>query len=104
MSSENQAETEERSDTTDTRGRIETLEAHLSPDNPIIAERLSTVRARVTEYEKADSESDEQDALDKIETELEEVRKAVEQEVDRGKETAHDLLDDLEEAVSNLRK
>jgi uncharacterized protein (UPF0216 family) len=104
MSNEDAVNMDERSATVDTRARIEALETHLPRNRPVANEHLSTVRGHVTAYERADSDADEENALDEIEAELEQLRTTVEEELEEGKEKAHDLIDDVEDAVSNLRQ
>lgn len=103
MSSDETASADMSTETTDAQAQVERLEAHLSPEDPLLTERLSTVRAGVIKYERAETESDEQDALDTVEAELEKARDAIEREVDEGKRKAFDRLDDLEERISELR-
>ena len=101
MSSE--SETEDGSDTDATRERLEMLEAHVSPTSPPVEERLTAMRARVAEYEQADSGEEAEDALSEVEAELERLRDAVEQELEEGTSKARDLIDDIEAKLSNLR-
>lgn len=103
MSSETSTDTSESTDSEETRGRIETLETYVSPGAPIVTDRLSIVRTRWTEYEAAESDEERQEVLDKIESELEQIRDAIEEEVDEGRAKAHDLLDRIEKKVSSLR-
>lgn len=97
------AETTGSSDTEETHSRIEALEAHLSSDAALVSERLTAVRARLTEYEDAQSAKEQQDALNQVESELEELRDDIEQELEEGKSKAHDMVDQIETKLSNLR-
>lgn len=101
MSSE--TEPDVSSETEETHSRIEALEAHLSSDAAEVSERLTRIRARLTDYENAESARKRQDALDEVESELQEVRTAIEREVEAGKDEAHDIVDQIETNLSILQ-
>lgn len=92
-----------RTEAAETRSRLEALEGQLPRDNTLIEDRLSGIRGHVTAYEEAESEDDQHDVLDSLETEIDRLRESVESEVDEGTERAHELVDRLEERVSELR-
>lgn len=82
---------------------MEKLESHLPRDDPFASKRVSSVRAHITDYEQAETVEQERDALDRVEDEIKQLRDAIEREVEEGKQKAHELLDDLETRISNLR-
>lgn len=100
MSSDDAEPTGERDDP---RSRMEALESHVTPENPLVAERVSLMRSRMAEYDRAESEPERREILERIEAQIGEIRDAVEREVDEGKERAHDLIDEIERTLSALR-
>lgn len=96
-------ETTDRTDTAETRSRLEALEGHLPRDNTLLDRHVSVIRGHVTEYEESDSGKDQRDLVDRMEAELEHLRDAIESEVEEDTEKAHELVDRLEEKVANLR-
>lgn len=103
MGNDDAAETAPGGETDVQRSRIEALEAHVSPQNPLIAERVSLMHARLKEYEQTESDAERRDLIEQVEARLDEVRDAIEEEVDQGESKAHDLLDDIERRLAKLR-
>ncbi|MFB6087464.1 MAG: hypothetical protein ABEJ85_02995 [Haloarculaceae archaeon] len=103
MSDDESAKPAERTRAEETRARIQALESHVSPASAPVTDRLTLVRSRLEEYELAESEEEERTALEKVETELDQLREAIERELDQGKAKAHDLVDDVEKKLSDLR-
>jgi hypothetical protein len=101
MSSES-SPSDEQSDATDTWTHVEKLETAF-PETEPYGGRVPMVRTHVTEYEQAETPEEERNALDKLEDEVEQLRDAVERDVDEGREKAHELLDDLESRITALR-
>lgn len=102
MSSDS-AETTDRTDTSEARARLEALTGHLPRNDSRFEERLTVIHGHVTDYEEADSESEQRDIVDRIEAELDELRDTIESELEEGEEKAHELTDKLERKISNLR-
>lgn len=103
MTNDDQTTRSEPSDAERVRDQIRSLETHVAPEKSRVNDRISTVRERLREYENADSDRKETDTVDKLESELKDVRQTVEEELEEGKQKAHEIVDDVEQKVKNLR-
>jgi len=84
----------------DAYARIAALEAHVSADSTRVGERLDVLKTKVEEYDRVNIETDKRDAWERIESELDRIRDAIEEEVDQGERRAHELVDDIEASLS----
>lgn len=86
-----------------TRSRIDALEAHVGAGNGRIRDRISGLHSRVADYEDASSEAEKASAVEEMESELSDIRDAVEEDLEEGKSKANELIDGIEAKLSKLR-
>lgn len=82
---------------------LDDVETQVSGSVPDSYERLEALRASIKEYETLEAASDQRELLDRIDEEIDDLREAIEREVEEGADTAHDALEKVTQRVSELR-
>jgi uncharacterized coiled-coil DUF342 family protein len=82
---------------------LDDVETQVPASVPHTPERLEQLRTSVEEYENAEDESDQVELLDRIDQEIDELRDAIEREVEAAADAAHEALAKTEQRLSELR-